>query len=166
MRLNILIIIIFTILFSQERTFNLKDGNKITGIVINIDENGNYIIQTDLGELLIKKDDIKLENVKITTKNGDTVSGKLINEDMEMYYVKSNIGTLSVEKNNILSLEFIDDLDKDNYNSLANLSKSDNLFYFGDEQLIDLWFDPTGNILDEGTIYLSGLSGAYGASDK
>ena len=86
MRLKILIMVFFTILFCQERKFNLKDGTIVTGVVINIDENGNYIIQTDLGELLIKKDDIKLENVKITTKNGDTVSGKLINEDMECRY--------------------------------------------------------------------------------
>ena len=37
-------------------------------------------------------------------------------------------------------------------------------FIFGDEQIIDLWFDPTGNVLKPGEIYTSGLSIAYGFS--
>ena len=36
----------------------------------------------------------------------------------------------------------------------------------GEEQLIDLFFDPTGYTLDKGTLYLSGLSFGFGLSDK
>jgi hypothetical protein len=72
---------------------------------------------------------------------------------------------MSIEKNNVNSIEFNYD-DYEDKGFLNNLSKSDNRFYFGDEQLIDVWFDPTGNVLSEGTIYVSGLSGAYGVTEK
>jgi hypothetical protein len=39
-------------------------------------------------------------------------------------------------------------------------------WYYGNERLIDIYFDPTGYVLEENVLYLSGLSWGYGISDK
>ncbi len=149
----------------EERTFKLKSGDKITGQVINIDDNGNYTIKTPMGEAVFNKDEILLENIKIITIDGDRIIGVLTNEDNEKFYVKTNIGFMSIYKNNIKSVDFnFDDYEDEGF--LNNLSKTENRYFFGDEQLIDVWFDPTGNVLPEGTIYISGLSAAYGVTNK
>ena len=67
----------------DERTFNLNSGNKVTGEIINIDDNGNYTVITTMGEVVFNQNEIVLENVKITTNNGDRVIGVLQNEDNE-----------------------------------------------------------------------------------
>ena len=158
--------VLVSFLLCDERTFNLSSGNKVTGEIINIDDSGNYTVITTMGEVVFNHNEIVLENIKITTNNGDRIIGVLQNEDNEKFYVKTDIGLMSVEKNNINTIDFdYNDIESDE-GFLKNLSKSENRFYFGDEQLIDVWFDPTGNVLSEGTIYVSGLSGAYGVTDK
>ena len=162
----IVFMVLVSFLLSDERTFNLSSGNKVTREIINIDDSGNYTVITTMGEVVFNQNEIVLENVKITTNNGDRIIGVLQNEDNEKFYVKTDIGLMSVEKNNVNTINFdYDDIENDQ-GFLKNLSKSENRYYFGDEQLIDVWFDPTGNVLSEGTIYVSGLSGAYGITDK
>jgi hypothetical protein len=39
-------------------------------------------------------------------------------------------------------------------------------FALGEERLIDTFFDPRGEVLEDGTLYLSGLSFAFGVSEK
>jgi hypothetical protein len=39
-------------------------------------------------------------------------------------------------------------------------------FAMGEERLIDTFFDPTAYVLDDGTLYLSGLSFGFGLSDR
>ena len=46
------------------------------------------------------------------------------------------------------------------------MQQDEKRFIFGDEQVIDLWFDPTGNLLKQGEIYVSGFSIAYGFTEK
>lgn len=158
----IILFFVLGVLFSKERTFQLKSGNKVTGEVLSIDENGNYKVQTSVGEVSFNKSEVIPETVGITTKDGDKIVGVLTNEDDNTFYVKSNIGVLNIKKSNIENIDF-----NPNDNDWEfDLSKSDRRFYFGDEKLIDLWFDPTGNVLPEGTIYMSGLSAAYGLTDK
>ena len=159
------LIILVSLSFCNERTFNLKSGNIVTGSVIDIDDNGNYTVNTSMGEVVFNQNEIVLESVKIITTDGDRIVGVLQNEDNDKFHVKTDIGLMSIEKNNVNSIEFNYE-DYEDEGLLNSLGKSDNRFYFGDEQLIDVWFDPTGNVLPEGTIYVSGLSGAYGITDK
>ena len=159
------LIILVGFSFCNERTFNLKSGNKVTGEIINIDDSGYYTVSTSMGEVVFNQNEIVLESIKIITTDGDRIMGVLQNEDNDKFHVKTEIGLMSIAKNNINSMEF-NYADDDDEGFLNNLSKSDSRFYFGDEQLIDVWFDPTGNVLPEGTIYASGLSGAYGVTDK
>ena len=166
MRNYFIIVLIVLVSFSlcDERTFNLKSGNKVTGEIINIDDSGNYTVKTTMGEVVFNQNEIVLESIKIITTDGDRIMGVLQNEDNDKFHVKSEIGLMSIAKNNVNSIEF--NYDDDDEGFLNNLSKSDSRFYFGNDQLIDVWFDPTGNILPEGTIYVSGLSGAYGVTEK
>ena len=159
------LIILVGFSFCNERTFNLKSGNKVTGEIINIDDSGYYTVSTSMGEVVFNQNEIVLESIKIITTDGDRIMGVLQNEDNDKFHVKTEIGLMSIAKNNINSMEF-NYADDDDEGFLNNLSKSDSRFYFGDEQLIDVWFDPTGNVLSDGTIYVSGLSGAYGVTDK
>ena len=161
----LVLIILVSFSFCNERTFNLKSGNKVTGEIIDIDDSGNYTVSTSMGEVVFNQNEIVLESIKIITTDGDRIMGVLQNEDNDKFHVKTEIGLMSIAKNNINSMEF-NYADDDDEGFLNNLSKSDSRFYFGDEQLIDVWFDPTGNVLSDGTIYVSGLSGAYGVTDK
>jgi|TARA_B100000959_G_scaffold244974_1_gene269273 hypothetical protein len=163
-------ILVLTALISfalcNERIFNLKSGNKVTGDIVNIDDSGNYTVNTSMGEVVFNQNEIVMEHVKITTTDGDRIIGVLQNEDNDKFHVKTDIGLLSIAKIKVNLIDFnYDDIESDD-GFLNGLSKSDKRFYFGDEQLIDVWFDPTGNVLSEGTIYISGLSGAYGITDK
>ena len=164
--ITITLMVLFSLLLSNERTFNLKSGNKVTGEIINIDNSGNYTVHTIMGEVVFNQNEIVLEKVKITTTDGDRILGVLQNEDNVKFYVKTDIGLMSVKKNNINTIEFNYDDKESNEGFLKSLSKSENRFYYGDEKLIDVWFDPTGNVLSEGTIYASGLSVAYGVTEK
>ena len=44
--------------------------------------------------------------------------------------------------------------------------KKDTDFALGEEQLTDLFFDPTGYTFQQSTLYLSGLSFGFGVSDR
>ena len=61
------LIVLVSFSFCNERTFNLKSGNKVTGEIINIDDSGNYTVNTSMGEVVFNHDEIVMENVKIIT---------------------------------------------------------------------------------------------------
>ena len=135
-------ILVLTALISfalcNERTFNLKSGNKVTGDIVNIDDSGNYTVNTSMGEVVFNQNEIVMEYVKITTTDGDRIIGVLQNEDNDKFHVKTEIGLMSIAKNNVNSIDFnYDDIESDD-GFLNGLSKSDKRFYFGEEQLIDL----------------------------
>ena len=60
-------ILLVSFLLCDERTFNLKSGNKVTGEIINIDDSGNYTVNTSMGEVIFNQDEIVLESIKIIT---------------------------------------------------------------------------------------------------
>lgn len=162
----LVLIVLISSALCNERTFNLKSGNKVKGEIVNIDDSGTYTVNTSMGEVVFNQNEIVLESVKIITTVGDRIVGVLQSEDNDKFYVKTEIGLMSIEKNNVNSIDFHYN-DKTSDDSFFNsLGKSDKRFYFGDEELIDVWFDPTGNVLPDETIYVSGLSIAYGLTEK
>ena len=62
----LIIIVLFSISISNEktRTFILKNGDKITGELIDEDYN-SYVVKTNFGELKINKRDIKADKIFI-----------------------------------------------------------------------------------------------------
>ena len=162
---KIIIFLLLSLIFSNDdqRTFHLKSGDKITGKVLNETEI-SYDIETSFGKVTIFKDEIKDDKITITLKSGDKITGTLLDESNANYKVKTTFGELTIAKD---SVEYIDFLNSVNINSNNPISKKDdNRFYYGDEQLIDIWFDPVGFTLAENTLYFSGVSWAYGISNK
>ena len=88
-------ILILTALISfalcNERIFNLKSGNKVTGDIVNIDDSGNYTVNTSMGEVVFNQNEIVMEHVKITTTDGDRIIGVLQNEDNDKFHIKTDI---------------------------------------------------------------------------
>tara|TARA_B000000609_G_scaffold108512_1_gene83651 strand:- start:1507 stop:2571 length:1065 start_codon:yes stop_codon:yes gene_type:complete len=155
----LIIIVLFSISISNEktRTFILKNGDKITGELIDEDYN-SYVVKTNFGELKINKSDIKADKIFIKLKNGDNITGTVIDESEQDFKIKTNFGELKILKNDIDIVDFINQTNQKNDNS--------NRFYYPDDQLIDIWFDPIGFTLEENSLYFSGLSWAYGITDK
>ena len=56
-------ILVLTALISfalcNERIFNLKSGNKVTGDIVNIDDSGNYTVNTSMGEVVFNQNEIE-----------------------------------------------------------------------------------------------------------
>lgn len=152
-------------MFSNEgdRTFHLKNGDKISGKVIS-ETDSIYKIETSFGIVSVYKNEIKPDEVSITLKSGDKITGTLIDESSSDYKVKTNFGELTILKDSVEYINFLNQIKTDSANPLSK--KDDSRFYYGDEQLIDIWFDPVGFTLAENMLYFSGFSWAYGVSNK
>lgn len=158
------IILIFSISFSQVQEYVLKDGTKLKGTVLSESET-DLVIQTNYGAVTIKKSDILLKEFTVKMLSGDVFNGtKQIETETELH-LKTNIGLLKLTKDNIAS---IDEVGKNlNYGISNNYnSKKEKNFSIGEEQLIDLFFDPTAYTLPQSTFYISGLSFGFGITDK
>nr|MBC8479689.1 hypothetical protein [FCB group bacterium] len=160
--LLILTIIMSTCLMAEERTFYLRSGDKITGEVMRIDDAGIYTVKTSFGLVTFHKDDIKPEDVEIFMKNGDKVQGVIIEESDQLFKLRTGFGEVSVDKKNIDKVDF-----KSREVSTPGVSKKDDgRWYYAEEQLVDIWFDPVGFTLAENELYLSGFSWAYGLTNR
>ena len=162
---KLILFLLLSLMFSNEtdRTFHLKNGDKITGEVLTETEI-SYDIKTSFGKVTIFKDEIKDDKITITLKSGDKITGTLLDESNSDYKVKTTFGELTIAKDSVEYINFLNKVNIDSNNPISK--KDDGRFYYGDEQLVDIWFDPVGFPLSENTLYFSGLSWAYGISDK
>ena len=122
----------------------------------------------------------KIYNIELNS--GDSIFGEKIFEDENIIRLKTNYGEVELNKSDIKSITEKGKKIKDEevqplYYAqrpigLAGLlfggytMDKDSDFSLGEEQLIDLFFDPTGYTLDKGTFYLSGFSFAFGITEK
>ncbi len=159
-----LIIIFSTALMaseSAERTFYLKSGERVTGEVISIDEDGKYTVQTSFGVVTFNKTEIREDEVKLLLLNGDIIKGAVIEEGDDAFRLLTQFGEITVWKTDIESIDF-----RREDEPFTKTKDENSRWYFGDERLIDLWFDPVGFTLYENQLYLSGLSWAYGITGR
>ena len=163
-----LFLIIFMTLFvhvshAETRTFYLKSGDRVTGEIQSYDEvTKTYVIKPVLGVIRVKKQDMKDAEVRIYLKAGDKITGTLLKEDDSHFYVKTVFGELTIDKLTVLRVDM--DLEDDEMARPGEITSR--AWYFGEERLIDIFFDPTGYVLEKNVLYLSGLSWGYGYSDK
>ncbi|NOZ08034.1 MAG: hypothetical protein GXO91_04040 [FCB group bacterium] len=160
----VVILLGLTLVFAQtsdERTFILVSGDRITGQVISVDENGIYTVKTSFGLVTFHKDDIKPDEVELYLKNGDKLKGTLIEESDKVFKVNTGFGEVTLEKSEVEKVDFTNKTEK-----TVKSQKDDSRWYYGEEQLIDIWFDPVGFPLYENELYFSGFSWAYGLTDK
>ena len=180
-------LIIFASLFAQDQTFKLQDGTVIVGSVQEETET-TYIIETKYGSVTLNKNELVQTEYEIKLNSGETFSGTKLSETDTSIQLKTKVGVLNIEKTDILDMKESGQVTQagekkagsttTSYRRAYSLSdmlfgtgtrgssEKDIEFAMGEERLIDTFFDPTAYVLDDGTLYLSGLSFAFGLSDK
>ena len=174
-------ILVATVL-SQDQTFTLKDGTVVVGSVQQETET-TYIIQTKYGSITVNKNELVKKAFEVKLKGGEIFTGTKLSETENNIILKTQMGELSIKKSDILDLKEVGQTTleggetpikyKKPYNPFgvfgeprSDGSEKDVEFALGEERLIDTFFDPTAYVLDNGTLYLSGLSFGFGLSDK
>ena len=156
--------LLFVLLFAtgiaaaqDQKTYYTDAGDKITGTVIE-ETDSTITLQTDLGILTLEKSSVHVEQIKVQLKNGDVVLGTLLSRDAEKIRLQTSLGLVEISMDKIAALE-------SGVNSPGAQPTKDS-WYFNNEQLMDVWFDPTGFPLKNDEFYLSLLSWAFGFSDR
>ena len=151
-------------IFAQEKTFHLKSGDQVTG-TIKSQTDSTYVIDTAFGKITISKKEVKPEEAFIFLKSGDKLRGIIVSESDEGVTVKAQFGEVFVSHDKIERIDF-----KSMGRARGQFSRPGQVergrWYYGDERLIDIYFDPTGYTLGDNVLYLSGLSWGYGLSEK
>ena len=151
-------------IFAQEKTFHLKSGDQVTG-TIKSQTDSTYVIDTVFGEITISKKEVKPEEAFIFLKSGDKLRGIIVSESDEGVTVKAQFGEVFISQDKIERIDF---------KSMGSVRRGfsrpgqseEGRWYYGDERLIDIYFDPTGYTLGNNVLYLSGLSWGYGLSER
>ena len=148
----------------KEKTFHLKSGDTVTGSVKS-ETDSTYVIDTAFGEITISKNDVRPEEAFIFLKSGDKLRGIIVSESDEGVTVKAQFGEVFVSHDKIERIDF-----KSMGRARGQFSRPGQVergrWYYGDERLIDIYFDPTGYTLGDNVLYLSGLSWGYGLSER
>ncbi len=158
------LIIITGFIFAQEKTFYLKSGDQVTGTIMS-QTDSTYVIETSFGEITIKKDDVIPEEAFIFLKSGDKLRGNIVFESEAGITIKTQFGEVFIEQERIERIDF-----KSMSDAQMTLTRPRQVeqgrWYYGDERLIDVFNDPTGYLLENNVLYLSGLYWGYGLSKK
>ncbi|MBC8455684.1 hypothetical protein H8D59_00370 [bacterium] len=176
-----LIVTIIAICFAQEaQTFNLIDGTVISGAVIE-ETDTELLVRTAFGEVTIPKANIIAAEYEITLKSGEKLRGTKESETDIAIVIRSSLGMLTLSKSEILDIQEVGvqtavPVPTFYYRNRGILdyilgapkiqTAKETVFVLGEEQLTDLFFDPTAYTFDKSTLYLSGLSFGFGITDK
>ena len=163
-KFSLISFILLGCIFAQEKTFHLKSGDQVTG-TIKSQTDSTYVIDTAFGKITISKKEVKPEEAFIFLKSGDKLRGIIVSESDEGVTVKAQFGEVFVSHDKIERIDF-----KSMGRARGQFSRPGQVergrWYYGDERLIDIYFDPTGYVLEDNVLYLSGLSWGYGLSEK
>jgi len=154
------------VIFSQDaKEFYLKSGDRVSG-TISGETDSTYTLETEFGTVTLRKTDVQPDEVVIYLNSGDKIKGVLILESTEGFKIKSQLGELFIERNKVDGVEFIN-RPTEISGELKKPGQGDSgRWYYGDERLIDVYFDPTGYTLKQNVLYFSGLSWGYGLTDN
>lgn len=188
----LLSISIASFLFAAE-AFKLKDGSSILGERISEDEN-SIVVKTAYGEITISKQDLIIKDYKVELKTGEKLIGIKIEEnDLSIILKTQAFGEVKINKEDILSIQELSMISSSSSKSIKPntvVSKSSGMgllggggvvgvasdliggndkeldFTEGEEQLIDLFLDPSAHTLARSTLYMSGFSFGFGLTDN
>jgi len=150
--------------FSQEKIFYLKSGDKVSGIIMS-ESDSSYTVGTSFGNIIIKKSNIKQEEIFILLKSGDKIQGTILSESDKSVKVKTNFGEVVIGRDKIDRIDFRTmDQDESGFSRPGEVEIG--RWYYSEERLIDIFFDPTGYPLEKNVLYLSGLSWGFGLTDQ
>ena len=154
------------LIWGQEpKVFELKTGEKISGTVVGTEEaTGKIMVQTAYGLVTLDPEKLVVETVTVTMRSGDIIQGQLLLQDEARVVVKSSLGVLSVNRSDVDRIEYQTGTPKAKV--AANRSTRSKKFSTATERQIDVFYDPTAFTLDQGILYVSGLSWGFGATPK
>ena len=182
----IFILTSLTILSAAEK-FLLIDGTVIQGEITS-ESDLSITVRTNYGEININKSDLLQLEYEVELNSGEKFRGLKIADGISEITIKTSMGELTIQKSEILDMKEVDKITSgDAHKSVQKLQKqrpysladflfgsritpkslnADAGFALGEERLIDTFFDPRAEVLEDGTLYLSGLSFAFGVSDR
>ena len=184
--LILLSIAIITTLCAQDQTFTFIDGTVIVGS-LEAETDTTFSIKTKYGTVTVNKNELVQTEYEINLKSGETFRGTKLSETDSSIQLKTKVGVLNIDKSDIQNIKESGQVTQTGdkkagpstrYRRAYSLSdmlfgsgssvsaEKDIEFAMGEERLIDTFFDPTAFVLDNGTLYFSGLSFAFGLSDK
>ena len=155
------LICLFTIsvsIHANPKSFYMKNGDTITGDVLSYDkQTGIYKVRSNFGVIEINKQDIANQKLHIILKNGDSITGILIERNDIHYSLQTSYGELTLLISDIDRVEIVEED--------TNTSSKSSTWVFSNEELMDLYSDPTGFTMKKNTLYISGLSWGYSLTD-
>jgi len=129
------LLVIFVFLFSislvyasgNQDVINLKDGSILRGEII--ETNSDFIIiKTSLGEIKVKKEDIKNTPVTVYLKDDNIIKGNLIKRNETAITIKTSLGTFEVQLEKITKIikENNVKIENNKQNTVNNTESTDN----------------------------------------
>ena len=143
----------------QYRTLYLKDDNIFFGEIVRINEDGSVEIDTKEGILTIPSSEILEETLKVKKNNGTVFSGKLLGEDEVFIDLETDYGKVTVNKGDVQDISRF-------FGGKREKVVQQKIFFAGEEQITDLFGDPTAFVLSPYSFYISGFSIGYGFSNR
>ena len=167
----ILILVVGTLSAQETKTLTLKSGDKITGQVVEETDTTITIINPLMGQMVINMSDLKERVISITLKSGDKIGGTLVSRSTTEIVVTTAFGNVSIPADQV---ETIDDESSSMPTirhtpfgtAIVSRSTGSDEWFFSNERLMDIWFDPTGYTIGKNKLYMSGLSWGFGLTDK
>ena len=146
---------------SNERTIYLKNGDKVTGKIIETNpQTGELTVETKYGKLTLNQENILEEVVSIELASGDKLKGRILSKTDKFTDLLTDYGMLQIKNSDIVIIDY--SLQDKNSKIAAKTDK----FAQSNERQIDVFYDPTGYTLKKGELYISGLSWGFGITDK
>lgn len=162
---------------SIDTELKLKDGTVLKGQIIEQTEE-TIKIKTLLGVMSIPVTNVIKPSIRVKLTDGSTVQGLLMSQTEKQIQVQGVMGLLTIDRANIetFQLDFksgatLGTLDSNAQDSTNVVDLETGRSYNGSESadfentiepLIDMFFDPTAYVFNQGDVYISGLSLAYG----
>ncbi|MCK4956567.1 MAG: hypothetical protein KAS49_02955 [Candidatus Cloacimonetes bacterium] len=141
------------------RTLYLKNDNIFYGEILKINDDGSIQIETEEGLLTIPNNEILEETLKVKKNNGTSFSGKLLGENEVYIEIQTDYGSVTVNKGDIKDLHRY-------FGGKREKTVQQKIFFAGEEQITDLFGDPTAFVLPPYAFYISGFSMGYGFSNR
>jgi len=185
MKYLITILVLANLIFSQSgenQSFKLKDGSMVVGTIQN-ETDTEIEVLTKFGLVKINKSFLIKTQYEVKLQSGETLIGTKFGETDQSITLITSMGTLTIQRSDIINIQEVGKQSSTGATSssqgyyrrpysltdfLFSGSKidKDTDFALGEEQLTDLFFDPTGYTFKQSTLYLSGLSFGFGVTDN
>jgi len=143
----------------MSRIFHLRDGNILSGTIIEIKRDSIAVIETPDGVLQIPIWEVLEEMVDLVKVDETHFVGPVLSEDDYSVSIKTPYGVVVVLKRDVLTM--------DRYYGDKKISWAEEKKRFlPEEELIDIFLDPTAFPLQPHAVYHSGLSLGYGFTES